>query len=127
MSGIARPLERKYEIIRRLGCPAPEARRLLRGIEGAVDFDRSDVAARMRKLAHLRQTFRIKGAAPGLEDPTSNTDANHRRKTRLPEQLNEQPNDQRPIVSGEWGRKRTTGFICHAPINDSHESLARLV
>src|SRR5947207_2281580 len=111
MGGVARPLEREHEIIRRLRCPASEAGRLLRGIEGAVDLDRGHTAARMRKLAHVRQTFGIKGAAPGLEDPTTNTDANHRMTTRLPEQLNEQPNYQRRIVNGEWGRKRTADFL----------------
>src|SRR5215470_16074666 len=127
MGGVARPLEREHEIIRRLGCPTPEAGRLLRGIEGAVDLDRGHVAARMRKLAHVRQTFGIKGAAPGLEDPTTNTDANHRRTTRLPEQLNEQPNYLK--ANSEWrlGKKEDRGLYLYVPITVLYESFARLI
>ena len=77
MGGEARPLEREHEILRRLLRPAPEARRLLAAVEGAVDLDGGDGAAGMLELARLRQLVRIERAAPGLEHPAADADPDH--------------------------------------------------
>src|SRR3984893_10379805 len=71
----ARPFEREDEILRRLVVPAAEARRLLRTVEGAVDFDRRELAAGIADLARLRQAPRVEDAAPRRKDPAADPDA----------------------------------------------------
>src|SRR5260370_15260758 len=77
MRGEPRPLDREHEILRRLVAPAPEARRFLRAVEGAVDLDRGELPAGVFELAHLGQVFRIERAAPGREHPAADADADH--------------------------------------------------
>src|SRR5262252_1360875 len=78
MRRIARPLHREDEVRRRLGMPFAEARRLLCAVEGAVDLDRGQRAARVVELTRLRQALGIEDAAPGREHPTANADADCR-------------------------------------------------
>src|SRR5438128_10907561 len=47
VGGIARRLEREHEIIRRRGRPFAKAFRLLGAVEGAVDLDGGELAARI--------------------------------------------------------------------------------
>src|SRR5260370_36861314 len=77
MRGEPRPLDREHEVLRRLVVPAPEARRFLRAVEGAVDLDRGQLPAGIFELARLRQGFRIERAAPGPEHPAADADADH--------------------------------------------------
>src|SRR5260370_12320161 len=77
MRGEPRPLDREHEVLRRLVVPAPEARRFLRAVEGAVDLDRGQLPAGIFELARLRQVFRIERAAPGREHPAADADADH--------------------------------------------------
>src|SRR6202022_4901137 len=65
----ARPFEREDEILRRLVVPAAEARRLLRTVEGAVDFDRRELAAGIAEFARLRQGPGGGDAAPRPKEP----------------------------------------------------------
>ena len=71
----ARALEREDEIVRRLVVPAAEARRLLGTVEGAVDLDRSELAACVAELTCLLQARRLEDAAPRRKDPSADPDA----------------------------------------------------
>src|SRR5690242_6929254 len=79
-----RTLEREHEIVRRLGCPFAEAVRLLRAIEGAVDLDAAELAARIFEFTRVRQPLRIELAAPRLEHPAADADPDHARTSPLP-------------------------------------------
>ena len=57
--------------------PFAEARGLLRAVEGAVDLDRGELAAGVFEFARLRQSLRKERAAPGLEHPAADADADH--------------------------------------------------
>src|SRR5262249_46463431 len=58
-----------------LFAPAGKALRLLAAIISAIDLDRGQMLARIFKLALLRQALGIKRAAPGLEGPAADADA----------------------------------------------------
>src|SRR5260370_34316027 len=66
-------LQRKQKILRRLIVPAAKARRLLRAVEGTVDLDGGDVAARIAELARLRQARPRKDNAPAAKHPIATT------------------------------------------------------
>src|SRR5260370_6278105 len=78
VSDKTRALQRKHKILRRLIVPAAKARRLLRAVEGAVDLDSGDLAARMAELARLRQAGRIKDTAPWRKHPAADPDPDPR-------------------------------------------------
>src|SRR6516164_9566224 len=77
MRGETRPLEGEHEIVGRLVGPAAEALWPLTAVEGAVDLDRGQRAARKFELARLRQALRIEGTAPRFEDPSPDADPDH--------------------------------------------------
>src|SRR6185369_68286 len=72
----ARALDREHEALRRLRPPAREALRLLRAVIGAVYFDRGHMLAGIFQLALLAEPLGIERAAPRLERPTPDADAN---------------------------------------------------
>src|SRR5690606_29951927 len=74
MRRVARPLHREHEIAGRLVAPLREARRRLRAVEGAVDLDRPQAAARVLELALERVLRRIEAAPPRLVDPAADAD-----------------------------------------------------
>src|SRR5271170_3136755 len=76
IGGEARPLHREDEVVGRLLPPLHEAFGLLGPVIGAVDLDRRELAARIFELALLRQPLRIEDAAPWLESPAADADAN---------------------------------------------------
>src|SRR5207244_13575848 len=71
----ARRFQREDEIRWRFIVPAAKARRLLRTVEGAVDLDCGDLAARMGELARLPQARRVEYAAPWRINPAADPDA----------------------------------------------------
>src|ERR1700688_860504 len=75
VDGKARALEREHEFLRHLARPFAERRRRLRAVERAVDLDRGQPFGGVRKLLRVRQSLRIKHAAPRLECPAADTDA----------------------------------------------------
>src|SRR5262245_2460427 len=77
MGGIARPLEREHEIIRRLARPFAKALRLLRAGERAVDLDRGQLASGIFELARLRDPLGIELPPPGCEYPAADADTDH--------------------------------------------------
>ena len=68
-------LQREDEIVRCLITPFAECGRGLTAIEGAVDLDRGELAARIFEFAPLRQIGRIKAFPPRLIRPTPDADA----------------------------------------------------
>jgi hypothetical protein len=77
MGGVARPLEREHEIVRRLARPFAEAVRLLRAVERAVDLDRGQLAAGIFELARLCEPLGVELPAPGGEHPAADADTDH--------------------------------------------------
>src|SRR5579862_5015754 len=75
VDGKARAFERKHEILRHFARPFAERRRRLRAVKRAVDLDRGQPLGGVGKLLRVRQTLRIEDAAPRLERPTADTDA----------------------------------------------------
>src|SRR6202035_4944115 len=75
VDGKARALEREHEILRHFARPFAECRRRLRAVERAVDLDRGQPFGGVGKLLRVRQTFRIKNAAPRLKSPAADSDA----------------------------------------------------
>jgi hypothetical protein len=75
----ARRLQRKDETVRRLAAPLGVDGRFLGAVEGAVDFDRGEVATGVFEFAALHQSFRIEVLAPGREGPAADADANRPR------------------------------------------------
>src|ERR1700730_17131354 len=73
-----RALERKDEVLRCLVVPPAKTRRLLRAVEGAVDLDRGDLAARMGELTRLRQAGRIEDTPPRRKHPGADPDPDPR-------------------------------------------------
>src|SRR5712675_2379824 len=71
-------LEREHEIIRRLGGPFAKALRFLSAVEGAVYFDRGQLAAGIFEFARLRQPLGVELPAPRLEHPSADADPDHR-------------------------------------------------
>src|SRR6185437_9333901 len=72
---IARPLDREHEPCRHLARPRSESFWRLGPVERAVDLDRGQPLGRVMQLLRMRQTFRIKHAAPRLERPAADADA----------------------------------------------------
>ncbi|CAM2165917.1 hypothetical protein PSAC2689_140137 [Paraburkholderia sacchari] len=72
----ARPLQREHEIVGRLVVPAHEALGALRAVPGAVDFQRTQVTARIVEFEALRESFGIERAAPLRVIPSADADAN---------------------------------------------------
>src|SRR6202035_5873656 len=75
VDGKARTFEREHEILRHFARPFAERRRRLRAVERAVDLDRGQPLGGVGKPLRVRQTLRIKCAAPRLESPAADTDA----------------------------------------------------
>src|SRR5580704_10057386 len=75
VDGKARALEREHEIWRHLARPFAKRRRRLRAVERAVDLDRGQPLGGVGKLLRVRQILGIKHAAPRLERPAADTDA----------------------------------------------------
>src|SRR6185436_5443208 len=71
----ARPLDREDEVLGRQLGPAPERIGALHAVERAVDLDRGEHRADMRKLALVRQSLAIEATAPGLVGPARKADA----------------------------------------------------
>src|SRR4029453_1879914 len=59
VDGIARPLDREHEALRRLRAPLGKGCRRLRAVEGAVDLDRREALAGVLELARMRQPLGI--------------------------------------------------------------------
>src|SRR5580700_12343117 len=74
VDGEARALEREHEILRHLARPFAKRRRCLRAVERAVDLDRGQPFGGVGKLLRVRQSLRIKHAAPRLKRPAADTD-----------------------------------------------------
>src|SRR5277367_1728583 len=75
VDGKARTFEREHEIWRHLARPFAKRRRRLRAVERAVDFDRGQPFGGVAELLRMRQSLRIEHAAPRLERPAADTDA----------------------------------------------------
>src|ERR1700722_5878082 len=75
VDGKARAFEREHEILRHLAAPFAERRRRLRAVERAVDLDRGQPFGGVGKLLRMRQTLRVKHAAPRLKRPAADPDA----------------------------------------------------
>ena len=75
IDGKARALEREHEILRHLARPFAERGRCLRAVERAVDLDRGQPFGGVRKLLRMRQALGVERAAPRLEIPAADTDA----------------------------------------------------
>src|ERR1700683_1564994 len=75
VDGKARALEREHEILRHFARPFAECRRRLRAVERAVDLDRGQTFGGVAEFLGVRQTLRIKYAAPRLERPAADADA----------------------------------------------------
>src|SRR5690349_11381750 len=76
MGDEARPFDGKEETLGRRVEPAREAFGPLQRIEGAVDLDRIESAARESELARMRQTLRIEFPPPRRIGPARDADAN---------------------------------------------------
>lgn len=64
MRDVARALDREDEALGRRVGPAPEQRRALERVEGAVDLDAVELARGVLELAPMRQTGRVKIPPP---------------------------------------------------------------
>src|SRR5579871_3928429 len=77
MCGIARRFEGKDKAVWRLLAPARAYLRLLRGVEGSIDLERTEPARGEFKLAPVHQIRRIEHTTPRLIGPTADADADH--------------------------------------------------
>ena len=58
MRDVSGSLQRKDEIVWRLGCPAGIALRPLQGIKGTIDLDRIESFRRIREFPAVRQVLK---------------------------------------------------------------------
>src|SRR6185295_11827471 len=73
---VTRSLQRKDKSLRRFSRPLSKRRWFLCAIKRSVDFDRSEMRARILEFLRMRQSFGIEHAAPRREGPAANTDVN---------------------------------------------------
>ena len=83
-----RRLDREEKSLRGLVVPAGKRIRPLQPVKRAVDLDRLDLAARIGKLAGMRQALWVEGSAPSAIGPAGDadphrTDAAHRPTARV--------------------------------------------
>ena len=70
-----RSLDGEHEAVRHLARPFAEGRRRLRAVERAVDLDRGQALAGVGEFLRVRQALRIEHAAPRLEGPAADPNA----------------------------------------------------
>src|SRR5262249_12413089 len=81
---VARCFQRENKARRRLAGPFAECIWLLVAVEGAIDFDRGELAACELKLTGMGQALRIKTTPPAFLRPPANSRADHRTFIPIP-------------------------------------------